>query len=129
MNLGIQGYEFFRSDYLSQHKRGTVCIYFRNSLSLKILNIHYLQESIRFELQIDSKMCKFVSLYRSPSQASDAFEKFRDNFKLTLDTLTESNSHLIVVLGDSKIKSKNWYINDKTTTEGAKIEFVTLHKK
>ena len=74
-------------------------------------------------------MCKFVSIYRSPSQASDAFEKFRDNFKLTLDTLTESNSHLIVVLGDLKIKSKNWYINDKTTTEGAKIEFVTLHKK
>ena len=27
--------------------------------------------------------------------------------------------------GDLNIKSKSWYINDKTTTEGAKIEFVT----
>ena len=29
------------------------------------------------------------------------------------------------MLGDLNIKSKNWYINDKTTTKGAKIEFVT----
>ena len=48
-----------------------------------------------------------------------------DNFELTLDTLAESNSDLVLVLGDFNIKSKNWYINDKTTTEGAKMEFVT----
>ena len=30
----------------------------------------------------------------------------------------------MVVLGDFNIKSQNWYISDKTTTEGAKIEFV-----
>ena len=78
-----------------------------------------------FELQVGSKICKFVSLYRSPSETSDGFEKFTDNFELTLDTPAESNSDLIVVLVDFNIKSNNWYINDKTTTEGAKIEFVT----
>ena len=98
VNLKIQGYELVRSDHPSQHKRGDICIYFRNSLPLKILNIHYLQESVSFELQIGSKICTFVSLYRSPSQTSDDFEKFTDNFELTLDTLAESNSDLVVVL-------------------------------
>ena len=133
VNLEIQGYELVRSDHPSQRKRGGVCIYFRNFLPLKILNIHYLQESIFFELQVGSKMCKFVSLYLSPSQTSDDSGicnskftlKFTDNFELTIDTVAESNSELIVVLGDFNIKSKNWYINDKTTTEGAKIEFAT----
>ena len=80
---------------------------------MKILNIHHLQESLDFELQVGSKICKFASIYRSPSQASDSFEKFKDNFELTLGTVAESNSHLIVVLGDFNIKSKNWYIIDK----------------
>ena len=61
----------------------------------------------------------------SSSQASDGFEKLTDNFVLTLDTLPKSKSHLIVAQGEFNFKSKNWYINDKTTTEGAKIDFVT----
>ena len=84
VNLEIQGYELVRSDHPSQHKRGDICIYFRNSLPLKILNIHYLQESVSFELQIGSEICTFVSLYRSPSQTSDDFEKFTYNFELIL---------------------------------------------
>ena len=44
-------------------------------------------------------------------------KNFTYNFELTLDNLAESNSHLIVVLGDFNTKSKNWHINDK--------EFVT----
>ena len=43
----------------------------------------------------------------------------------TLYTLNECNSHEIIVLGDFNIKCKKRYINDKATTEGAKIEFVT----
>ena len=119
VNLEIQGYELVRSDHPSKHEKGCLCIYLRNPLPLKILNIH-LQKSISFELQVGSKIREFVSLYRSPSQTSDGFEKFTDNFELILDTLAESNSHLIVVLGDFNIRSKNWYINDRTTT-GSKI--------
>ena len=88
--------------------------------STEILNIRYLQETISFELQVGSKICNIVSLYWPPSQTSDGFKKFTGNFELTLDTLADSNSHLIVVL-----KFKIWYINDKTTTEDVKIEFVT----
>ena len=60
VNLETQGYKLFQSDHLSQHKRGGVCIFFRNSPPVKILNIHYLQESKSFKLQAGSKICKFV---------------------------------------------------------------------
>ena len=63
VNLKIQDYELVRSNHPSQHKRGGVCIYFRNSFPLKILNIYYLQQSISFELQVEPKICTFVSLY------------------------------------------------------------------
>ena len=33
----------------------------------EILNIYYLQESLSLALQVDSKICKFVSLCRFPS--------------------------------------------------------------
>ena len=48
-----------------------------------------------------------------------------DDFDLILDNLDESNSHLVVALGEFNIKSSNWYINAKTTRADAKIEFVT----
>lgn len=44
--------------------------------------------------------------------------------QLTVDTLDEPNSHLTVVLGEFNIKSKG-YIDEKTTAEGAKIDFAT----
>ena len=66
-----------------------------------------------------------ITLYRSPSQKGDGFEKFTENFEIPLETLAESNSHLIVVLGAFNIKSKNWYSNDKTTRKCVKIEFVS----
>ena len=87
VNLKIQGYELVQSDNPSQHKRGGgVCIYFRNFLPLKIPSIHYLQESISFELQVGSKICKFVSLYWSPGLTGDNFEKYTDNFALNNST-------------------------------------------
>ena len=78
---------------------------FQKFSSTENIKFYYLQES--FQLQVGSKICKFVSLYQSPSQTSDEFEKFTDNFELTLDNLAESNSDLIIVLGDLNIKPMN----------------------
>ena len=49
-SLEVPGYNLFRADHPSNTKRGGVCIYYRNSLPLKILGIHYLQECINFEV-------------------------------------------------------------------------------
>ena len=49
-------------------------------LPLKLINIHYLNECITFEIKLGDKICNFVSLYRSPNQSEDDFENFCNNF-------------------------------------------------
>ena len=116
-NLAISGYNLIRSDHPSNNKRGGVCIYYKNFLPLRLLNIQYLQECINFKLNIGGKMCNFLSLYRSPSQTQDKFEKFIDNLELTLETLFQNNPFLIVLIGDLNAKSKNWYSHGKFSHE------------
>ena len=76
-NLEILGYNLIRSDHRSNSKRGGVCFYYKSALPLRVLNIYYLQESISFELKMGDKLCNFIFLYSSPSQAQDEFENFQ----------------------------------------------------
>ena len=82
-------------------------------LPLQVLDIQYLLECINFELKIGDKLCKFVALYRSPSQTQGKLEKFSDNLELNLSTLSHN------------AKSKRWYINDSTTSQGNVLENIT----
>ena len=51
-SLEVPGYNLFRAKHPSNTKHGGVCIYYRNSLPLKIIGIHYLQEHINSEIMI-----------------------------------------------------------------------------
>ena len=103
--MKIPGYDLFRGYHPSNTKRRGVCIYYRNSLPIKILKIQYLHEWINFEIRIGGKLWRIVSFYRSPSQSQDDFESFANNFELNIDTATASNTFLTIVLGDFNAKS------------------------
>ena len=120
--MEIPGYDLFRADHPSNTKRGSVCIYYRNSLPLKILGTQHLQECLNFEIRLRGKLCRFVSLCRSPSQSQDDFEAFWNNFELNLDAATANNTFLTAVLGDFNTKSNLWFKGDKTMYEGSKID-------
>ena len=85
LDLEIPGYDLIRADHPSNSKRGGVCVYYGNSLPLKILDIFNLQECIVFELKIGNKFCKIVSLYRYPNQSQDEVETFTNNVELIID--------------------------------------------
>ena len=55
-NLNIPGYNMSRAVHPSGNQRGGVCIYYKKSLPIKMLNINYLQECICFNLKIGSKL-------------------------------------------------------------------------
>ena len=99
-------------------QRRGVCIYYRNFLPLKLIDIYFLNECITFET------CNFVSLYRSPNRSKNDFENFCNNFELTLEAVSATNPFLIFTIGDFNTKSNNWYTGDTTTSEGSKIEAI-----
>ena len=78
-----------------------------------------------FELRIGGKVCKILTLYRSPSQNRDEFETFLDNLELNFDHMADKNPYLMVVFGDFNAKSNSWYTNDSTDIEGSKIDILT----
>ena len=87
-NLEIAGYKLSRTDHASNSKRGGVCVYYKNSLALRLIDAHYLQECLIFEILIGGKSHNIISLYRSPSQTSYFFEEFADNLQLSLDKIS-----------------------------------------
>ena len=56
-NLEMHVYTLIRADHSSNVKRGGVYVYYKNPLSLKLLNINYFQECITFKLSIKNKFC------------------------------------------------------------------------
>ena len=92
---------------------------------MRVLNISYLTECITFELSIGNQVCRFIHLYRSPSQTPEEFQTFTLNLKLSLDALLCGNPFLTVMIGDFNAKSKERCSIDITSFEGSKLDFLT----
>ena len=60
-NLQLPEFDLIRADHPSNTKRGGVCIYYRNFLPSKLINTHYLNECITFEIKFGDKICNIVS--------------------------------------------------------------------
>ena len=56
-HLYVPCYNLIRADHLSNTRRGGLCIYFKESLSLRLYNANYLYECICFEIMISNKLC------------------------------------------------------------------------
>ena len=109
----MSGYNFARMDHPSNNKRGGVCLYYKCSLPLKVIDVSYLQECINFEVKIGDKTCNFVSLYRSPGQTKDEFENFIKNLELNLEHIANKSPFLIVELGDFNARIQGWLVPER----------------
>ena len=99
-NLQIPGYSSVRADHPSNTKRGGVLLYYKSFLPIKLIDVNYLNECISFELRIGGKVCKLLTLYRSPSQNRYEFETFLDNLELDFGHMADKSPYLMVALGE-----------------------------
>ena len=84
-NLCLNGYKLIRADHPKNLKQGGVCIYYRETLPVKTIQLNYLPECLVCEINYDNKKIFFVTLYRSPSQSNDEFDEFLRGFEGVID--------------------------------------------
>ena len=116
-NLKIPGYELIRVDHPSNQKRGGICIYNKDFLTIKVNNVSCLKECLNFSLSVYGKQCNITLIYLSPSQSSEEFGTFLSNFELLLDYIANGNPFVSLIICDFNAKSSNWCSSDKTTYE------------
>ena len=110
-----------RADHPNNVKRGGVCIYYKESLPVRIINLPYLQEALLLELN-DLKIKKNISsLYRSPSQKSEKFESFLTNFEHLLSGINARKPSGSIILGDFNARSTSWWSSNIDSLEGSNL--------
>ena len=117
-----------KEDHPSNVKRGSVCIFYKETLCVRVVTLSNLSECIIFEVSIQNNKDYIGVAYRVPSQDTIEFQNFLSNFETILSDATTNNPLFTIILGDFNASSSVWWTNDKTTTEGMKLEsLATVH--
>ena len=89
-NIQLNGYNLIRADHPSNTKRGGVCIFYKETLALHIVNSLNFNECIVCEVSTQNSKGYIGVIYRSPSQNTIEFENF-SNFEKLLNYITSNN--------------------------------------
>ena len=84
----------------SDLKKGGICIYFRETLPIKMLNITDLQECFICETSLNGPSSYIVSLYRSLSQSSEVYDHFVKTYEQLIVHLNSFKSQLLSIMRD-----------------------------
>ena len=90
--LSLDGYNLIRADHPKNIKQGGVCIYYRETLPVKTVQINCLHECLVCEVNLH--------LYRSPSQNDYEFDEFPRSFECAIDHINQSNTYFVLITGD-----------------------------
>ena len=124
--LVLKGYQLVRADHPLDIKRGGTCIYFKEILPIKVLNVINLPECLLCEISYENQKCFVVSLYRSPSQSTNEFQNFLKELEILIETIcTPDNSNLVIIVGDFNAKLSIWNPTDPDSIEGIEISAMT----
>ena len=124
-DLAIEGYNLVCTDHPNDLEKGGVCIYYNESLAIRLINVNYLSECLLCEITFDNTKGYIAVLYRTSSQTSSTFNHFLLNFEKMLQEISAFKPDFSIILGDFNARSKSWWKSDVDTNEGTKIDAVT----
>ena len=124
-NLSINGYNLLRADHPDNVKRGGVCLYYWENLTLRLADTPYIEQCILCEINIQNTTVYVAVTYRSPSQSSNEFEEFLASFGKLMNQVNMLKSYFTVILGDFNARSQSWWSDGITSYEGSHIDSLT----
>ena len=70
----------------------------------------------------------FITVYRSPSQTSEQFEKFINKMQMIFDQIRRERCHSLILTGDLNCRSSQWWDEDAEYPEGIALdEFIEMN--
>ena len=123
--IEIEGYNLVRAAHPDNIKRGGVCIYYKESLPVRIKTLPYFKEALLLEMIHNNKKVLVSVIYRSPSQSNCEFESFLTNYDYLLSEINKCKASLAVITGDFNARSPEWCSKDIHSTEGSKLFSLT----
>ena len=104
----IEGYKLILADHPDKMKIGGVYICYKESLSLQIINQHYLKEALLLKMSYDNKKVIVSVIYRSPSQSTNELDSFVSNFENFLNDINKRKPSLSVITVNFNSTSSSW---------------------
>ena len=107
--VDIQEYNLVCADHPDNTKRGGVCIYYKESLPVRVINLPYFKEALLLEMSFNKNQ----------------FELLLSNLENVLSEINKRKPSLSVVTGDFNARSSSWWCNDINTIEGSHLYSLT----
>ena len=84
-----------KEDHPSNAKRSGVCIFYKETLGVRNVNLSSLSNCIICEVSIQNNKGNISLVYKSPNQDAIEFQNFLSNFETVLRDTTTSESHYV----------------------------------
>ena len=105
--LEINGNNLTRADHPDNIKRGGVCIYYKESLLVRVLSSPYLKEALLLEMIDNNKKIIVSVIYPSPSQNNREFNSFLSSFEQLLSEISKRKPTVSIITGDFNARSSS----------------------
>ena len=105
--LLIPGYHLLRADHPDNLKKGGVCLYYKENLSLRQTETPYFSQCVLCELTIENKVGYVAVIDHSPIQSVNEFDDFLLNFEKLLNQISQLKLSFLVILGDFNARSRS----------------------
>ena len=116
-SFSLNGYNLTRADHPDNVKRGGICMYYKENLSLRIISTSYFDQCLLCEVTCQNEKGYIAVIYCSPSQSCSEFEDFLFNLEKLINQIKQLKPSFTIILGDFNARSSDWWPDDITSPE------------